>query len=165
MGFSLIPGIRLESVYQITPALLRQRGITLLLLDLDNTLIPYSQKLPSDQLLQWLDTISGAGTDLFIVSNSRRDRPDVFCQAAGIPFIKEAGKPSTKGLRAALEKMGKTTEETALVGDQIFTDTLGANRAGILPILVRPIEMKKLYLAARFAVEQPFRALAKETIR
>jgi len=165
MGFSLIPGIRLESVYQITPELLRQRGITLLLLDLDNTLIPYSKSLPSPKLIQWLDTIRRASTDLFIVSNSRRDRPDVFCDAADIPFIKEAGKPSKKAILSAMAQMHRGAGETALVGDQIFTDTLGANRTGIQSILVRPIEMKKPYLAARYALEQPFRALAKEKIK
>jgi len=165
MGFSLIPDIRLESVHQITPELLLNRGITLLLLDLDNTLIPYSQTRPDPRLQKWLDNIRASGIDLFVVSNSHRNRPAVFCAAADIPFVRRACKPSAKAIRAVMAQMRRTPGETALVGDQIFTDTLGANRSGVLSILVRPIEMKQIHLAARFAVEQPFRALAREKIK
>ena len=89
-------------------------------------------------------------------------RVERFAQSLGVPYLGRAGKPGTAGFRRAMEQMGRTPSRTAMVGDQIFTDILGARRAGVLALMVEPIELKGnpgRYL--RYAVEEPFRALGR----
>ena len=103
------------------------------------------------------------GIALFILSNSRKPgRAQNFAQALGVPFQGRSGKPRRRGYLQAMERMGCTPAQTAMVGDQIFTDTLGANNAGVTPLLVEPIQLAGnpgRYL--RYAAETPFRLLGK----
>lgn len=161
MPFSLIPGRVLGSIYDLEPEALRAKGITLVLADLDNTLAPYEERLPSPALTAWKEALEETGIALFVVSNSRKSRrcPD-FCAALGIGYVRHAGKPGVKGFREALEKTGRRAKEAIMVGDQIFTDTLGANRAGIRTVLVRPMAWgKNPGRILRYAAETPFRLL------
>jgi len=158
----LIPRHLAESVYWLTPPLLRERGIRLVLADLDNTLAPYEDPLPSPALRRWKEELEAEGITLFVVSNSRKSRrcPD-FCQALGIPYVRHAGKPGTKGFQEALRQTGVPAEEAIMVGDQIFTDIWGANRAGIVSVLVRPMAWgKNPGRRLRYALETPFRLAA-----
>ena len=166
MGFSLIPGRVTASIYDLSPGALREGGIRLVLADLDNTLAPYEESLPSPRLRQRKEELEASGVTLFVVSNSRKSRrcPD-FCEALGIPYVRHAGKPGTKGFRAALEQTGIPAEQAIMVGDQIFTDILGANRAGVRSILVKPISLAGnpgRYL--RYWVELPMRFLSRNRI-
>lgn len=161
MSISLIPRGVYPSITAIPPAALRERGIRLVLADLDNTLAPYEEALPSPALRRWKEELEGAGITLFVVSNSRKSRrcPD-FCEALGIPYVRHAGKPSRKGFQEALRQTGIPAENTLMVGDQIFTDIMGANRAGIATVLVRPMAWgKNPGRRLRYAIETPFRLL------
>ena len=163
MSVSPIPQMVVPDIFAITPQLLRQKGITFLCLDLDNTLSPYAEDLPPQRVLDWMADLKAAGVDLYMISNSSKSRrADDYAKACDIPFIKRAGKPSPKALWAAMEQMGKKPEETALAGDQIFTDGLAANRAGAVSIVVKPMVLKNLFFRIRYGIEQPFRALGKE---
>jgi len=165
MSFSLVPQILAADIFAITPAWLTERGVTLLCLDLDNTLAPYSEDMPTARVLTWLAEMRAAGIALFMISNSRKpSRVDDYAAACDMPFIKDARKPSPKALRAVMTQMGKTPAETALMGDQIFTDGLAANRAGVLSIVIKPIAMG-LVLRLRYGIEQPIRALRKEQLK
>ena len=152
-----------DNIYDITGEALARRGIRLLLADLDNTLAPYGVPLPDEGLRAWRDELKEHGVTLFILSNNRHEsRPRIFAQALDVPYIGHAGKPKTPSFFAAMEQMGATREQTAIIGDQIFTDVLGGNRAGVATILVRPIRLAGnpgRYL--RYAVEVPFRLLSK----
>ena len=152
-----------NSIYDLTGENLRARGITLLLADLDNTLVPYGVPLPTDGVRTWNADLADHGVTLFVLSNNRHaDRPRVFCEALGIPFIGHAGKPRTGSFLKAMKRMGVSKEQTAIVGDQIFTDILGGSRAGVTTILVEPIRLAGnpgRYL--RYAAELPFRALSR----
>lgn len=163
MPFSLVPDRVYKSIFEIEPDWLRGRGITLLLADLDNTLAKYGQNEPDGEVLRWKDGLEGAGVTLFLLSNSRKPaRVKRYAGALGIPCQGHSGKPSREGYLRAMERMGRTAEESAMVGDQIFTDILGAKRAGVLALMVEPIELKGnpgRYL--RYAVETPFRALGR----
>ena len=93
------------------------------------------------------------------VSDSRKSRrcPD-FCEALGIGYVRHAGKPSTKGFAEALAQTGIPAHAAIMVGDQIFTDILGGNRAGITTVLVKPIAWgKNPGRRLRYAIETPFR--------
>ena len=163
MAFSLIPTWVTSSVYDLTPQGLADRGITLVLADLDNTLVTYENALPSPELRQWKEELEAKGITLFVVSNSRKSRRcPIFCEDLGIGYVRHAGKPGTDGFRRALAETGKTAREAIMVGDQIFTDTLGGNRAGIPTVLVKPMTWgKNPGRFLRYAVETPFRLLGK----
>jgi HAD superfamily phosphatase (TIGR01668 family) len=157
MAFPLIPDIRVNAVFDISPDMLIPRGISLLLLDLDNTLAPYSGRPPSNELITWKDELEASGIGLFIVSNTKTERAAHFADQFGVSYLNRSRKPSTKALYKAMELRGKKPDETALAGDQIFTDILGANLCGITSIAVRPILLKNPLIALRYFLEQPFR--------
>ena len=153
-----------DTIYDISIEGLARRGVKLLLVDLDNTLVPYQVPLPDQALMNWRDELYAYGITLFILSNNRREhRPREFAEALEVPFIGHAGKPWKKSFYKAMEQMHVTPEQTALVGDQIFTVVLGGNRAGVTTILVKPIRLAGnpgRYL--RYAVEIPFRLLSRK---
>ena len=151
-----------HDIYQITGEALARRGFKLLLADLDNTLAPYGVPLPDERLKGWRDDLAAHGVTLFILSNNRHEsRPRLFAEGLDAPYIGHAGKPKTPAFFKAMERVGATREQTAIVGDQVFTDVLGGNRAGISTILVEPIRLAGnpgRYL--RYAAEWPFRLLS-----
>ena len=163
MPLSLIPHGVYPNVYALQPALLSRWGITLLLADLDNTLAKYRQPEPDEPMRAWKDALTSAGITLFLLSNSRKPgRAAHFAQSLGIPYLGHARKPHRAGFQQAMAQMGTAPEHTAMVGDQIFTDILGARRAGILALLVEPVALAGnpgRYL--RYGVETPFRALGR----
>ncbi len=163
MSFPLIPRGFYPSVTEISPKALRAKGITLVLADLDNTLVAYKVMTPPDHIVQWRDALKAEGIDLFILSNSRRPtRVTQFAQVLGVPFVGHAGKPKRGGFQRALTQMNRTASETVMVGDQIFTDIWGANRSGIPPLLVFPIRMAgNPGRYVRYAIETPFREIGK----
>ena len=156
MPFSLLPRIITEKVTDLTPELLISRGITLLMMDFDNTIVPYTTNTPTPEMEAWLRDMTQSQVRLCVVSNSKKDRVKIFCQGYGIDYITHAAKPSTKGICACLARYGVSAKAAAIVGDQIFTDTLGGNRAGVTTILVKAIDNHNFWLKARHVLEKPF---------
>ena len=163
MAFSLIPQGFYPSFTALEPAALAAKGVKLVLADLDNTLVPYKVPVPNEQVVAWKNALEAQGIQLFILSNSRKPgRAQRFAEALGVPFQGHSGKPKKKGYLKAMERMGAAPHETVMVGDQIFTDILGANNAGVTPLLVRPIRLAgNPGRYVRYAVETPFRLLGK----
>ena len=162
MSFSLLPKHVFEKITQITPEFLRQRGVKLLMLDFDNTLLPYTSSVPSAELLRWLDAMKRGGVKLCVVSNSHKDKAARFCAAHNIGCVRHANKPGKGGIRRCLARYGLKSSQAALAGDQIYTDVLGANRAGVKSILVRPIRLSNIWLKLRHVAEKPFIFLARK---
>ena len=156
MSFSLLPGIITDELTDLNPQLLKNRGIQLLMMDFDNTIVPYTTDVPTAKMEQWLKDMLASDVPICVVSNSRNDRVKVFCGKYGIPVITRAKKPGTRGIRECLAKFGTDPKHAALVGDQIFTDTLGANNAGVTPILVKAIHNHNIWLKLRHVAELPF---------
>ncbi len=156
MPFPLTPGIITDELTDLTPELLKRRGIDLLMMDFDNTIVPYTTDAPTEKMRQWLERMKNSDIRLCVVSNSRNDRVPAFCNKYGIDCITHARKPFTKGIRECLTRYGIAPARAALVGDQIFTDTFGANNAGVLPILVRAIHNHNIWLKLRHVAELPF---------
>ncbi len=161
MSFSLLPKLILERLTDITPALLTASGVRALFMDFDNTIVPYTTDVPSGELLDWLSGMRKAGIFLCVVSNSRKPRVARFCETYALPCVTHSRKPFQKGIRAALSRYGLRSEETALVGDQIFTDVLGANCGGLRSILIRPLRLHNIWLRLRHALEKPVIFLAR----
>ncbi len=163
MAFSLIPHGVYRSVYCLTGELLVEKGVSLVLADLDNTLARYGQSKPDPALKAWVKDLHCHGIQLFILSNSRKPtRVREFALSLDVPFLGHAGKPKAEGYQRALAQMGCRPEAALMVGDQIFTDVLGANRAGIKVYLIEPIDLSGnpgRYL--RYGVETPFRLLGR----
>ena len=156
MPFSPFPDLITDALTDITPDLLEERGIRLLMLDFDNTIVPYTTNTPEPLMEQWLLDMRQTEIQLCVVSNSKRDRVKIFCENYGIPCITHAKKPFTRGIRECLDRFHIPASEAALVGDQIYTDTLGANAAGVTAILVKAIDNHNFWLKARHVLEKPF---------
>ena len=156
MNFPLLPAIILEKLTQLTPDFLQKQKIRLLMLDFDNTIVPYTTNVPSEEVKGWFQEMQQMEIQLCVVSNSRNSRVQEFCEQYGLECITHAKKPSTGGIRRCMEKFGAQPSDCGLVGDQIFTDTLGANLAGVRPILVNAIDNHNIWLKLRHVAELPF---------
>ena len=129
-----------ESIWSISPERLHQLGIRALILDLDNTLVDWSQEYLRAEVLTWAQECRQAGLALCICTNARR-KPRVTRIAAKLEacYLAGAGKPFRRSMRRALWLLRCEPEQAAMVGDQVFTDIWGANRAGVMSILVKPL--------------------------
>ena len=156
MNFPLLPAVIVESAPQLTPEILQKMGIRLLMLDFDNTIVPYTTNTPTPEMANWLRQIAASDIRLCVVSNSRKSRVREFCKTYGLTCITHAKKPFSRGIRQCLRQFGIDPAAAALVGDQIFTDTLGANCAGVRAILVRAIDNHNIWLKLRHVAELPF---------
>ncbi len=156
MPISFLPTYRTKTVTQLSPQWLSGQGIRLLMLDFDNTVVPYTTNIPSDTMAAWLKEMADSPVQLCVVSNSRNDRVKQFCSTYGLDCITQAQKPGTRGIRQCLDRYSIPAHEAALAGDQIYTDTLGGHRAGVRTILVEAIDNHNFWLKARHVAEMPF---------
>ena len=162
MLVSLLPTLMTDKLTDITARLLRERNIRLLMLDFDNTIVPYTTSIPTDEMAAWLREMAASDIQLCVVSNSHKDRVKIFCDEYGIPCITHANKPFTKGIKVCLARYQIPPQACALVGDQIFTDVLGANCTGVKSILVGAIDNHNFWLKARHVLEKPFIFIARK---
>ena len=156
MSISFLPKLIADELTDLTPELLKRQGIRLLMMDFDNTIVPYTTNIPTEKMEQWLRMMVQSDIQLCVVSNSKKDRVRVFCGKYGIPVITHANKPGIRGIEECLARFGIDRKEAAIVGDQIFTDTLGGNRAGVTAILIRAIDQHNIWLKLRHVAELPF---------
>ena len=161
MPFPLLPTWQTDRVTQITVEFLQKQKIRLLMLDFDNTLLPYTTNTPTGAVIAWLEEMKAAGLTVCIVSNSKKSRVPDFCRDYGIDCITHAKKPSKKGIRQCLSRYGVPEQEAVLVGDQIYTDTLGGGCAGVRTILVKAIHNHNIWLKLRHIAELPFIFVSK----
>ena len=103
---SFLPDFIFQTITQIRPAFLREHGIRLLLMDFDNTMLPYTTDRPEQPLLDWIAGMQDAGITLCIVSNSHKQRVPHFSQQYHVPCVTHAAKPGTRGIREAMERYG-----------------------------------------------------------
>ena len=160
MRFPLLPMWKVDSITELTPTILKEKGIRLLMLDFDNTIVPYTTNEPTKEMAAWLQMMADSPVEICVVSNSKKNRVKIFCEQYGIPCITHAKKPGTKGIRECLSRYDLPKENCALAGDQIYTDVLGGNSAGVPSILVKAIHNHNFWLKARGVLELPWRAAA-----
>lgn len=168
MSLSLLPAFQTEALTDLTPERLHRLGIDFLMLDFDNTIVPYTTDTPTPETERWLREMLASDIGLCVVSNSKKPRVVAFCRARGIPCITHAKKPFSRGIRRCQAQFELELSRTAMVGDQIYTDVLGGNCAGAVSILVRPLHLHNIWLRLRHWAELPFiglgRLLKKEKI-
>ena len=160
MGF-LFPGEYLDSTYVINFDKLYNEGYKAVIFDVDNTLVPHGA--PADErAISLFAHLKELGYSCMLLSNNKEPRVKMFNDAVNVNYIYKANKPSPKNYRKAMEIMGTTTENTLFVGDQIFTDVMGANIAGIRTILVKPIHPKEeIQIVLKRIPEKPILLLFK----
>lgn len=140
----LTPNEYVASVYDIDLDKLWIAGKQVLLIDLDNTLVPWRHGgAPSQALLAWSRTAHERGFRVCIVSNGNGERVAAFARALGIPALGAAGKPRRTAFRRALTLIGGVPSEAVMIGDQLFTDVRGGNRSGLYTILVLPVARRE----------------------
>jgi HAD superfamily phosphatase (TIGR01668 family) len=142
MNSKLYPCMRVGSVYELTPEWLKSRGFRAVICDLDDTLTPYYDTNPNPGLVKWLNSLNNAGILVYILSNWKKKRIAPLCKKFGIEFATMAMKPLPFAFNRAIRKLGVNKNEVVAIGDQIFTDIVGGNLAGIHTILVEPIAYK-----------------------
>lgn len=165
MPFSFLPRMIFPHLTDVTAEALRARGISFLMLDFDNTIVPYTTSEPTAQMAAWIRTMQASEIRLCIVSNSKKPRVVEFCKTYGLDCITHAKKPFQKGISECLTRFHLRPSQAALVGDQIYTDVLGANCAGLTSILVSAIDNHTIWLKLRHVAELPFIAWGKRRIR
>ncbi|HEY3314283.1 MAG TPA: YqeG family HAD IIIA-type phosphatase [Bacillota bacterium] len=143
MSSKLRPGQLAPTIYDVNYELLWGNGIRGLVFDLDNTIVPWREAQPDERLVGFFAGLKARGFKLCIVSNALPARCARFADALGVPALPDCGKPRRGGFLRALRAMGTGPAETAVIGDQIFTDVLGANRVGLYTILVTPLSRKE----------------------
>ncbi len=155
---NLIPHDYRRSILDITPEYMAERGLKGIILDIDNTLIGHNVPIPNAEVMALLDRYRENGIKMCVVSNNRRERVAAFCEKIGVKdFVWDALKPAARGYAEAAEIMGLLPEETAAVGDQIYTDVWGARRAGCYAVLLKPIHKggEGAFIAFKRLLEKP----------
>ena len=152
-----VPDYYYDTVYEVTPELLKKHGIKGLILDIDNTLVPYEIPEPTDENVAWLTLMHENGIKTAFVSNNHKDRVELYNKELGCPAFYDSGKPFKKACKRVLDAMGISADEAAIIGDQVFTDVLCGRNAGLkLAILVKPIKDKtNLFFKSKRLLEKP----------
>lgn len=142
MSHILYPDEYLNSTYEIPFESLYQMGYRGVLFDVDNTLVPHGA--PADERAKKLfERLKGIGFETCLISNNTEPRVKSFSDAVGSNYVYKAWKPFPSGFRKGMRKMGTSDYNTVFVGDQIFTDIVGANLAGMRSVMVKPIHPKE----------------------
>lgn len=157
----LTPTRVVESVKEVDPTGLKAQGITAIITDLDNTLVPWRHYEIAPGVVEWLAHLEVEGIKICIASNTiHTERLKQLAETMGIDFVDRVRKPWTDGFKRSMQKMGSNEQNTAVFGDQIFTDMLCGNRLGLMTILLRPPLSKE-----EFASTQVVRILENIVIR
>ncbi|MHB0999313.1 MAG: YqeG family HAD IIIA-type phosphatase [Armatimonadota bacterium] len=142
----LCPGEFVESVTDINVSELKSSGIHALLVDLDNTLVPWQGYNVPSEIISWIKDVNDQGIKICLVSNTfTTGRLNKLSSMLNVEFAVHAQKPRRAGFREALELLKVEAHESVVIGDQIFTDILGGNRLGIHTILVSPMHKREFF--------------------
>jgi len=141
----LCPDLFVENIYKLDLRSIKAKNIKGILIDLDNTLLPWDSMQIEDKLVAWTQDCLKEGFSLCIISNNKYNRIKRCSELLGIPAVIGSYKPCKAAFKKGMDILGTQPEETAVIGDQIFTDIFGAKRLGLYAILVKPISSRELY--------------------
>ena len=147
-----IPDMYQQSIYSIDYDKLYKDGIRCLLFDLDNTCVPYVEKKPSKKLIELFERLKGLGFKVIIFSNASKKRLEPFKNTLVVDCSYSSKKPRKKKFLKVLKMYNYDLSQTAIIGDQLFTDIFGGNRVGIKTILVNPMSKKDMPITKIFRV-------------
>lgn len=133
-----------HSIYDIDLGELKKEGIIGLIVDLDNTIIERNNRKASENLRRWLLKLKKEGFRCCIVSNNWSFRVGQIADQLKLPMVAPAGKPRRRAFKLGLVTLGTSVGQTAVIGDQLFTDILGGNLVKLRTILVVPLSSRDL---------------------
>lgn len=139
------PDLRVKSLLDISGEMIVQKDLKGLLLDLDNTLLPWGECQVPNDISIWLEGVKNQGIRLCLVSNSYEKRVADVARSIAVNYVHWARKPAKYGFSKAIKEMGLLPRNVAVIGDQVFTDICGGNRLGCYTILVVPLSKKELF--------------------
>lgn len=139
----LAPDLFVDSLMDIPLDKLAQRKAKGMIFDLDNTVTEWNNPEIKNEILQWFQVLPQYGITACLLSNNKGPRVMEAAKKLGIPYVAKATKPRRRAFRRAMELLQTSSEETVVVGDQIFTDILGGNRLGLYTVLVSPLSKRE----------------------
>lgn len=143
---NFIPDIYQKSIYHIDYDKLIDDGIKCILMDLDNTCVPYKDKEPNKKLIELFETLKDMDFKLIIFSNAPKKRIAPFKKILNVDALARAGKPNKKNFLKVLKLFNYNLSDVVIIGDQLYKDILGGNRVGIKTILVNPMSKDDMFL-------------------
>ncbi len=153
----LYPNYLFKKTTNITVGFLKEKGIKNLLLDVDNTLTTHKNPIPEEGIPQWVEQMKQAGINMIVISNNYEERVAPFSQKLGLLHHSFSMKPMPMNIIKCMKQIGGNKKNTALVGDQILTDVLGANLTGMMSIMVLAIkEEGTIYFDAKRKFEKKY---------
>jgi uncharacterized protein len=136
----LQPNLILESsILSLTPNIVQKYNLRGLVLDVDETLVPFKTAVASPELQQWVAQVRQVASLWLVSNNISETRISNIARALDLPYYHGAAKPSRRKVRAALQEMNLPVNQVGMVGDRLFTDVLVGNRLGMFTILVEPM--------------------------
>ena len=155
----LTPDAVVARVEEVTAALLGQWGVRGVVLDLDNTIVPWNTSDVSLEVRAWVRELGTAGIRVCLLTNNYTRRASQVAELLDVPIIKVAFKPSPMAFRNAMRVMEIAPREGAVIGDQLYTDVLGGKLVGMRAVLVEPLSTREFF-TTRFVrwLERPMRA-------
>ena len=157
LTYLLTPDYMFNTYDEVTPEFLSSIGIKALLIDIDNTLAPYEQPEPDEKIKNWFKALHNAGISASLISNNHPPRVELFNKDLGLDAYPDSGKPKSRTLILAMNKMGSNATNTAVLGDQLLTDALAGHRLGLVALIVPPIKDKTTpFFKFKRWIEKPY---------
>lgn len=139
MSNIFLPKTFVNTVFDINIQKLKAEGVKAFIFDIDNTLATYAMPIPDERTALWIKGLKDEGFGIYLISNNNSQRVRTFAESVNAEYFARALKPCSYFLKKACRNMGVLPKETALVGDQLFTDIWGGNYLKMHTILVNPI--------------------------
>ena len=130
------PKYCVNSIWDLTEEFYKNNNIKAVIFDIDNTLVTHTTKVPPKDVLEYFDFLKANAIRYGIVSNNNKKRVETFCKDLNVPYIYRAFKPRRAPLKKLMKEFNVPAQNICLVGDQLFTDMLGANRMGFVSVAV-----------------------------
>jgi len=141
----LTPTLMARAIWEVDLDDLAARGIRGIILDLDNTIAYWRKGGVLPEARAWIEAARQRGMKLCLASNaSRTSRVVRVAESLAVDHVGRATKPFASAYRRAMKVMGTSPSTTCGIGDQVLTDIVGANRAGLTSILVEPLSRREL---------------------
>jgi len=140
----LAPDYYFDSVHAVPYNELLKDGIRAIIFDLDNTLAPHDVAAPDAKVVALMRRLKRAGFALCLLTNNTEKRVKTYNEKLELPTVHGALKPLTSGINRAMGLMGSKRDETAIIGDQLFSDVWGGKNARIKTVLVKQVSKKDI---------------------
>ena len=157
MKHPLLPDYDFDTYQGVTPEFLKSIGKTCVLCDIDNTLVPYDQPHPTEEVKTWIKSLTDSGIKFILVSNNEKERVELFNKDIGVPFMYKSGKPSKTTVKKAMAVLNDSKNNAIMLGDQLLTDVITARVSGITAVWVPTIKkVETPFFRFKSAIEKPF---------